>query len=165
MKYTACYLLSVGLLLSASGCASKSIYHPYRSGVGFAEKPANGGSILVSFQASEKRGREEIRDWCLLRAAELAVDRGKAYFEIDEEYFRTDNRAHPPEMPQLASLDADGKPVYTSTSRAFLGSDRQEYVSANMLIRFMDTEFDGRTGTMVYASEPTLLDLSVKLGR
>ncbi len=121
--------------------------------------------MLVSFQANEKRGREEIRDWCLLRAAELAVDRGKAYFEIAEEYFRADNRTHPPEMPQLASLDADGKPVNTSTSRASLRSDHHhEYISANMIIRFMDTKEEASSGDTVFSADQTQKEMSAKLG-
>lgn len=76
-------LLCIGLLsLLVTACASNSPYHPAQgSGYGYQETRISEDRFRVSFM-SPRVGRDEARDFALLRAAELTLLEGYDWFVV-----------------------------------------------------------------------------------
>jgi len=70
-------------LLLLTGC---SVYHPLKDGVGFTDLPIGTNSFEVTYSGTDSMSAMEARQYCLFRAAELAVLHGAPYFQIIEEH-------------------------------------------------------------------------------
>jgi hypothetical protein len=61
-------------------------YHPLKGGIGYTEVPIGRGSFQVTFAGDSDMSVTETRQYCLTRAAELAVLSNAPYFEITNEH-------------------------------------------------------------------------------
>lgn len=84
MKRFAGLVLSIALL---SGCASAPTLYAARTasaGVGYSEFRLEPGRYRVTFQGGPGASVEQVSDYALLRAAELAVRDGYAWFRVSD---------------------------------------------------------------------------------
>lgn len=70
----------IGLM---TGC---SVYHPLKDGEGYVEEPVGPNSFQVTFVGGSSLSATETREYCLTRAAELAVLHDDPYFRIVDEH-------------------------------------------------------------------------------
>jgi hypothetical protein len=86
------FLLACLILPLLAAC---NPYHPLRGGIGFTEVPLGNETYQVTYVGN--RSLAECRQYCLTRAAELAVLRGNPYFQIlDERVYMSYGTAYYP---------------------------------------------------------------------
>jgi hypothetical protein len=73
---------SIFLLATASGCATG--YHPLRFDGGYEECRLQQGLYRIDFHGNRYTTKSTVKDFVLLRAAELTLQEGRPYFEAIE---------------------------------------------------------------------------------
>jgi hypothetical protein len=68
-------------VLLASGCSGNP-YHPYDGSVGYSESPVKPDEVEVGFSAPSELSSTQAHYYATVRAAEMALERDKPYFEI-----------------------------------------------------------------------------------
>lgn len=80
MKYLSIVLAGAALLLS--GCATE--YHARRADGGYSEKQTGPQSWQVVFEGTRGTMSAQMRDFALLRSAELTLAQGYSHFSLGE---------------------------------------------------------------------------------
>jgi hypothetical protein len=103
-----------------------SAYHPLREGVGFTEIPLGQNAFQVTFTGESSMRVAEARQYCLTRAAELAVMRDMPFFQImDERIFIGHGSSY---MPPMYSPAYRGRGRYGYWGRGYGGFYEPGYV-------------------------------------
>ncbi len=77
-------LMSVAFIILASGCATQSAYGPadHNNGYGYAESRLTSNRYRVSFIGNAHTPSDRVKDYALLRAAELTLQQDYDWFNI-----------------------------------------------------------------------------------
>ena len=76
------YSTIVAVLCFACGCGSTSPYRPYTYSSGYSDTPVSRDVHEVLFVGTRYLNALQVKYYATVRCAEIAQDRGKAYFEI-----------------------------------------------------------------------------------
>jgi hypothetical protein len=73
-----------GLCLSLAACATPTVYQPAASpnAVGYSEYPIEPGRYRITFQGGSSADPQQVMDYAMLRAADLAIAQGYDWFRI-----------------------------------------------------------------------------------
>jgi len=77
-------LLSMAFVILASGCATQSAYGPadHNNGYGYSESRLTSNRYRVSFTGNSHTSSDRVKDYALLRAAELTLQQDHDWFNI-----------------------------------------------------------------------------------
>jgi hypothetical protein len=139
----AAFALVVALLLLAVGCASDP-YHPYDGSTGYSETPMKPDEFEVGFSAPSDLSSTQAHYYATVRAAEMALERNKPYFEIVQgrESARYDTVDSPGTAMINTSRTRDARGVNSSFSTVHQTPGyTRTYASPTsiLLVRFQDT--------------------------
>ena len=86
--------LSLFAVLSLSACVTATPYQPAPSerGYGYAEEPIEENRVRIIFRGNSLTDREQVDDYLLFRAAELALMRGAQHFILVQRDTEADTR-------------------------------------------------------------------------
>jgi hypothetical protein len=136
-------LLTAVLLCVLTGCAHDP-YHPYDGSIGYSETPMRPDEFEVGFSAPSELSSTQAHYYATVRAAEVALERNKPYFEIVQG--RESARYDTVDSPGTAMInttrsgDGRGNRSTFSTINQTPGYTRT-YASPTsiLLVRFQDT--------------------------
>jgi len=99
-------------------CACAPLYAPYRGDTGYSEAAVQTDTFDVSFVGNDDMNETQCRKFALMRAAELALLHGRAWFEVTSAGART--RVLAGEVPATVTQSGSrGRYRYTSVTGGY----------------------------------------------
>lgn len=112
VKHMVCAVIALGLL---AGCAAPNAYRPMSEGqsYGYREEQISGNRYRVTFKGNSATKTETVKDFALLRAAEITLEKGYRFFNVVDRTLETEGgtrplshlpTAHPPHLARDCGL-------------------------------------------------------------
>lgn len=94
-------IVAVALTLSLAACATVPTYYQPAAapaGVGYSEMRIEAGRYRITFQGGPGAPPEQVSDYALLRAADLALADGYDWFQVTDRYLRRTGQGNGPRI-------------------------------------------------------------------
>jgi hypothetical protein len=116
------------------------MYHPMKDGLGYSDSPKDDNTFLVTFAGDSSSSIPQVRDFCYIRAAELAVQHNAPYFQVLDEkiYLSYELRYWPGNnLTPVTSRNPPQQPVVYSSPDTSAFTQRYPIPEANLQIRLL----------------------------